>query len=140
MFYTLNDIFNQSKADEFSATLDAEDYEARILYGIRIEKNHNTQAIIIHNTTMGGDFYKEITPEEYKTFSQKGWRLAVFVLCLSNYRRKLDMIEANIKREVNSRKNAKHIQNLKSARERIMFSFTKITKKINLIIKQTNND
>jgi len=140
MFYTLNDIFNQSKADEFSATLDAEDYEARILYGIRIEKNHKTQAIIIHNTTMGGDFYKEITPEEYKTFYQKGWRLAVFVLCLSNYRRKLDMVEANIKREVNSRKNAKHIQNLKSARERIMFSFTKITKKINLIIKQTNND
>ena len=99
-----------------------------------------TKKVIIHNTTIGGDFYKEITSEQYEVFSKKGWRLAVFVLCLSNYRRKLDMVEHNIKREVNSRKNAKHIQNLKSARERIMCSFTKVTKKINLIIKQTNND
>ena len=52
MFYTLNDIFNQSKADEFSATLDAEDYEARILYGIRIEKTHKTQAIFGESQTM----------------------------------------------------------------------------------------
>jgi len=140
MFYTLNDVFNQSIADEFSAQLDGEDYEARILYGIRIEKNLKTKKVIIHNTTIGGDFYKEITSEQYEVFSKKGWRLAVFVLCLSNYRRKLDMVEHNIKREVNSRKNAKHIQNLKSARERIMCSFTKVTKKINLIIKQTNND
>mgnify|MGYP003109750200 CR=1 FL=1 len=140
MFYTLNDVFNQSIADEFSANLNAEDYEARILYGIRIEKNLKTKKVIIHNTTIGGDFYKEITSEQYEVFSKKGWRLAVFVLCLSNYRRKLDMVEHNIKREVNSRKNAKHIQNLKSARERIMCSFTKVTKKINLIIKQTNND
>jgi hypothetical protein len=140
MFYTLNDVFNQSIADEFSANLNAEYYEARILYGIRIEKNLKTKKVIIHNTTIGGDFYKEITSEQYEVFSKKGWRLAVFVLCLSNYRRKLDMVEHNIKREVNSRKNAKHIQNLKSARERIMCSFTKVTKKINLIIKQTNND
>ncbi len=50
------------------------------------------------------------------------------------------MVETSIKKEVNSRKNAKHIQTLKKSRERLMKSFTKITKKINLIIKQTNND
>jgi len=47
------------------------------------------------------------------------------------------MIENKIKREVNTRKNAKHIMNLKNARERIMNSYTKVNKKLNQI-KQTN--
>ena len=114
MCYTLKEIFKQAKADEFSAVLDGEEFEARILSGIRIEQNINTADTIIHNTTIGGDFYKEITDDEYEVFYQKGWRYAVFVLSLSNYRRKLKMIEEKIKREVNTRKNAKHIMNLKA--------------------------
>ena len=93
MCYTLKEIFKQAKADEFSAVLDGEEFEARILSGIRIEQNINTADTIIHNTTIGGDFYKEITDDEYEVFYQKGWRYAVFVLSLSNYRRKLKMIE-----------------------------------------------
>ena len=137
---TLKKIFEEAMQDEFSAVLEGKNFEARLLYGIRIEKDSEDHNIIIHNTTIGGDFYKEITLEQYETFYQKGWRLGVFVLCLSNYRRKLGMVETSIKKEVNSRKNAKHIQTLKKSRERLMKSFTKITKKINLIIKQTNND
>ena len=133
MCYTLKEIFKQAKADEFSAVLDGEEFEARILSGIRIEQNINTADTIIHNTTIGGDFYKEITDDEYEVFYQKGWRYAVFVLSLSNYRRKLKMIDQKIKREVNTRKNAKHIMNLKAARERIMNSYSKINKKLNLI-------
>ena len=137
MRYTLLKVFEQAKADEFSATLDGEEFEARILSGIRIEQNKITKDTIIHNTTIGGDFYQEIKKEEYEIFYQKGWRYAVFVVCLSNYRRKLSMIENKIKREVNTRKNAKHIMNLKNARERIMNSYTKVNKKLNQI-KQTN--
>ena len=133
MCYTLKEIFKQAKADEFSAVLDGEEFEARILSGIRIEQNINTADTIIHNTTIGGDFYKEITDDEYEVFYQKGWRYAVFVLSFSNYRRKLKMIDQKIKREVNTRKNAKHIMNLKAARERIMNSYSKINKKLNLI-------
>jgi len=137
MRYTLLEVFEQAKADEFSATLDGEEFEARILSGIRIEQNKATKDTIIHNTTVGGDFYQEIKKDEYEIFYQKGWRYAVFVVCLSNYRRKLLMIENKIKREVNTRKNAKHIMNLKNARERIMNSYTKVNKKLNQI-KQTN--
>ena len=93
MCYTLKEIFNQAKSDEFSAVLDGEEFEARLLSGIRIEQNKTSLDTIIHNTTLGGDFYKEITTEEYEIFYQKGWRSGVFVLCLSNYRRKLEMIE-----------------------------------------------
>ena len=41
-------------------------------------------------------------------------------LALSNYSFKLDLIEQKIKTEVNTRKNDKHIQNLKSKREAIL--------------------
>tara|TARA_Y100000592_G_scaffold83784_1_gene133962 strand:- start:352 stop:768 length:417 start_codon:yes stop_codon:yes gene_type:complete len=137
MCYTLEEVFNQAKADEFSAVLDGDEFEARLLCGIRIEQNKSTLSTIIHNTTIGGDFYQEITKDQYDIFFQKGWRYAVFVLSLSNYRRKLLMIEEKIKTEVNTRKNAKHIMNLKAARERIMKSFSKVSKKLNQI-KQTN--
>tara|TARA_R110000751_G_scaffold27669_5_gene72972 strand:+ start:1870 stop:2295 length:426 start_codon:yes stop_codon:yes gene_type:complete len=140
MCYTLIDIFNQAQADEFSAVLDGDDFEARILSGIRIEQEKETKKTIIHNTTRGGDFYREITSEQYEMFYEKGWTVGVYVLSLSNYRRKLEMIESNIKREVNTRKNAKHIMHLKSARERIMNSYSKVNKKLNKIIKQQTND
>jgi len=140
MCYTLSEIFNQAREDEFSAILDGDDFEARILSGIRIEQEKVTQKTIIHNTTKGGDFYREITPEQYEMFYEKGWIIGVYVLSLSNYRRKLEMIETNIKREVNTRKNAKHIMHLKASRERIMNSYSKVNKKLNKIIKQQTND
>jgi hypothetical protein len=140
MCYSIIEIFNQAKEDEFSAILDGDDFEARILSGIRIEQEKGTQQTIIHNTTMGGDFYREITPEQYEMFYKKGWKIGVYVLSLSNYRRKLEMIESNIKREVNTRKNAKHIMNLKASRERIMNSYSKVNKKLNKIIKQQTNE
>jgi hypothetical protein len=140
MCYSLIDVFNQAREDEFSAILDGDGFEARILSGIRIEQEKVTQQTIIHNTTRGGDFYTEITPEQYEMFYKKGWKIGVYVLSLSNYRRKLEMIETNIKREVNTRKNAKHIMNLKASRERIMNSYSNINKKLNKIIKQQTND
>ena len=92
MCYSLIDIFNQAKEDEFSAVLDGDDFEARILSGIRIEQERATQNTIIHNTTIGGDFYREITPEQYEMFYDKGWKIGVYVLSLSNYRRKLEKL------------------------------------------------
>ncbi len=35
---TLKKIFEEAKQDEFSAVLDGKNFEARLLYGIRIEK------------------------------------------------------------------------------------------------------
>ena len=52
MCYTLKEIFNQAKSDEFSAVLDGEEFEARLLSGIRIEQNKTSLDTIIHNTTL----------------------------------------------------------------------------------------
>ncbi len=56
MCYSLIDIFNQAKEDEFSAVLDGDDFEARILSGIRIEQERaelNGEDIKAVNTNMG---------------------------------------------------------------------------------------
>lgn len=133
MRYTLEDILEQAQEDSYTASLDGDGMEANILYGIRIEKIKHTGEINIHNTTKGGDFYSLVPKEELEDFFERGWRYGVFNLALSNYRSKLDIIESKIRDEVNSRKNAKHIQSLKANRERIMQRFTKVSQKLNLI-------
>jgi hypothetical protein len=131
MRYTLEDILEQAQEDSYTASLDGDGMEANILYGIRIEKIKHTGEINIHNTTKGGDFYSLVPKEDLKDFFERGWRYGVFNLALSNYRSKLDIIESKIRDEVNSRKNAKHIQSLKANRERIMQRFTKVSQKLN---------
>ena len=133
MCYSLEQIFEQAKDDHYSASLDGDGTEARILYGIRIEKIHLTGKISIHNTTKGGDFYTLATDDAVKIFIEKGWRYGVFSLALSNYRSKLDIIERKIREEVNTRKNAKHIQSLKSNRQRMLNRFSKVSHKFNSI-------
>ena len=133
MRYTLEDILQQAKDDSYTASLDGDGMEANILYGIRIEKIKHNGEINIHNTTKGGDFYSIIPKDELDIFYEKGWRNGVLILALSNYRNKLEIIEGKIRDEVNSRKNAKHIQNLKANRERIMQRFAKVSQKLNQI-------
>tara|TARA_R100001369_G_scaffold89904_1_gene128097 strand:+ start:67 stop:471 length:405 start_codon:yes stop_codon:yes gene_type:complete len=133
MCYSLEQIFQQAKEDSYTASLDSDGCEAKILYGVRIERIKSIGTISIHNTTKGGDYYTKIEPEELLYFLQKGWRYGVFSLALSNYRSKLDIIEHKIREEVNTRKNAKHIQSLKSNRQRILNRFAKVSHKLNQI-------
>ena len=71
--------------------------------------------------------------EQYELFKAKGWRYGIYVISLSNYRRKLSKIEDKIKRELNGKNNARAIQNAKSNRLRIMENFSKISTKLNFI-------
>ena len=133
----LKDIFYEAEADRGSRSLRHYPADGIIGLGILIEYNKKTQEIKIQNTTIGGDYYKEITDDQYEIFYEYGWKYGIYVVALSNYRRKLDKIESQIKREVNTRKNAKHIHSLKQSRERILQRYGKVSQKLNLI-KQSN--
>ena len=50
-----------------------------------------------------------------------------------NCKRKLNLIEQRIKKEVNTRKNDKHIQKLKTTRENLLIKYSKRNKQLNLI-------
>ena len=52
---------------------------------------------------------------------------------MMNCKRKLDLIEERIKREVNTRKNDKHIQRLKTSRENLLIKYSKRKKQLKQI-------
>ena len=129
--YTLIDVWNQAKEDCFTATLDGEGYESRILYGCKISKDNDTNMVQLQNTSRGGEWYLQLDPDEIEIFLKMGWRIGIYMLSLSNYRLKLDRIEMLIKMEVNGRKNPKQIQSLKSSRQRILEKYSKIKNQLN---------
>ena len=129
--YTLIDVWNQAKDDCFTANLDGEGYEARILYGCKISKDNDTNMVQLQNTSRGGEWYLQLDPDEIEIFLKMGWRIGIYMLSLSNYRLKLDRIEMLIKMEVNGRKNPKQIQSLKSSRQRILEKYSKIKNQLN---------
>ena len=129
--YELNEIYNQADRDEVSIKTDCVGYEARLRQGIKITREGRD--VHIFNTTKGV-FYEEIKQEEYEIFYEYGWVIGVYQLALVNYKRKLNVIEERIRREVNTRKNDRHVKALKKSRTKILIDYRRITKKINKLL------
>jgi len=81
--------------------------------------------------TKSGDFYKEISPDEYLTFQYLGWKKAIYVLYLSNCRTKLSRLESRIKDALVNNESVKLIRKLKASRETILKNFNKVKTKLN---------
>ena len=131
--YSLNEVFQQAVEDRACGNIDSIGYRARILFSVKIVEDDDSDEVVILNTTMRGSYYKEVTIAEYEVFKSKGWRYGVYVVSLSNYRRKLDRVELKIRDELNGRKNAKSIQLAKNSRKRIVENYRKVSNKLNLI-------
>lgn len=131
MKYSLKDIYAQALEDGYALALDGDGYDSRMVYGTKIIKDHLNGEIQILNTARGGDYYSHLTPEQLNNFLEKGWRYGVFVLSLSNYRSKLDIIEQRIKQFINDKKSEKQILQLKASRERILAKYSEINFKLN---------
>jgi hypothetical protein len=91
--YSLEQIFESSKKDFYSVRLDGLDSEGFLLYGIKIVKYHKDERIVILNTLKNGEFYEEVSRDEYAQFHINGWRLGVYDIAIVNYLRKIKMIE-----------------------------------------------
>ena len=137
--YTLEDIMQQAIDDAYSTNVDNNKIISRLPYGCKISKDLLTNKIEILNTAKGGDWYCKLTQSELNYFFEEGWRIGVYELALSNYRRKLDKVERLIKEEINGRRNPKQILSLKASRENIMNRYAKIKKKFNQT-KSKHND
>jgi len=133
MYKSLEKAFIDSLEDDFAISLNTEYVEARIVFGIKIIRDRNSKDVEIYNTTKGGDYYEEISSKEYKIFIEKGWRYGVYVLSLSNYRRKLDAIDKTIQSYIiqGSTKNA--LIQAQERRTKIMNRYSKISNKLNLL-------
>lgn len=97
--------------------------------GVKISKYENDIQIL--NMNKGGDYYKPLDDEELNIFKEYGWKEGQVRLAISNCLFKLNLVEQKIRTEVNTRKNDKHIQNLKNRREVLLNKYTKHKQKLN---------
>tara|TARA_R110000824_G_scaffold23591_2_gene84330 strand:+ start:456 stop:872 length:417 start_codon:yes stop_codon:yes gene_type:complete len=102
-----------------------------INYGVKIQKFLSKTEIL--NCSRSGDYFQECNEEEYELFFIHGWKKGGIRLSMMNCKRKLDLIEERIKREVNTRKNDKHIQRLKTSRENLLIKYSKRKKQLKQI-------
>tara|TARA_R110000868_G_scaffold9795_1_gene48199 strand:- start:5807 stop:6238 length:432 start_codon:yes stop_codon:yes gene_type:complete len=133
MQYNLNEIFQQALKDDYAASLNGNGYHSMLVYGIKIVKDTEKGTVEILNTMANGNYYKPVSTEELELFLKKGWRYAVYIISLSNYRTKLDKIELRIKDEISGKNSLKLIQHLKSQRENVLEKYIKINYKLNQI-------
>tara|TARA_R110000744_G_C19017820_1_gene523818 strand:+ start:166 stop:591 length:426 start_codon:yes stop_codon:yes gene_type:complete len=129
--HNLSEIFNEALEDPRSIVTLQKSNESVITKGCKIQRF--TDRIEILNMGRGGDYFKLCSEEEYEFFYLDGWKIGVIKLALSTCLHKLKIIEQRIKQEVNTRKNDKHIQNLKNRREVIMIKYASHKQKLNQI-------
>ena len=112
----------------------------RISYIQRFLEEHGhttTHSTIIHGYKKAKELiesdqdFQECNEEEYKFFYDFGWKEGGIRLSMHNYKRKLDLIENKIRSEVNTRKNDKHIQRLKTSREILLKKYANKQLKLN---------
>ena len=119
-------IFEEAYNDGLSVRITTKDSVSLIFRGVKVENKDGNIRIL--NMGKGGDFYREVTPEQYKVFTDKGFRQGVYDVCMENYKDTLKMLSVKIRNEVASRNNQKHYNLLKEYRTTIMNKVTEILK------------
>ena len=118
---TLQDVFKEAKDHSLCVQGDSNVESFSLWHGVKICKDKGTESIVIYNTTIGGNYYSEIQPYEYKTFLEDGWKVGVYFVASLNYRRKLETINQRIKQLINKTSYSdKQYRQLKESRERYM--------------------
>ncbi len=84
--------------------------ECLVYKGFKIESDSKHK---IHIYKPKGEVYKELRKDEYDEICKHGWRKGVLILVLDSYHHKLSKISDNIRDEVNTRRNDKHLKSLK---------------------------
>jgi len=121
-----NEIWRDATWFHKSTRLDTPYSKSRIFKGIKIENTDGDIKIL--NTKLNGDFYQEVSKEEYRMFYRLGFEQGCYEMCLANYRMSLNTIIRNIRDEIGSRNNQKHYQYLKTMRVNLMEKYTNVLK------------
>ena len=135
--YSKEQIYKQALRDERAIQTKMPNGEGVINNGVKIQKFPSKIEII--NLSKGGDYFQECTEEEYKYFHRYGWSEGAIRLCMSNTKRKLEMIEDKVREEVNTRKNNKHIQSMKARRDNLLVKYAERNKQLNKITNGKQN-
>jgi|TARA_R110000737_G_scaffold24285_1_gene42935 hypothetical protein len=125
--YSIEDIYRQALQDD-TLYMERNNNVSMINMGIKIQKFPSKTEIL--NCSRNGDYFQELTPDEYNTFFTYGWVVGCVKMAVNNCIRKLSMIQKSMQKEVNTRRNDKYIKNLKTKREFVMNRYSYHTKKL----------
>jgi hypothetical protein len=129
--YNLKEIMKQALEDQKTIKSILPKGVSVIGHGVKLQKFSDNIEIL--NMGKGGDYFKECNEKEYEFFLEYGWQAGSIKLSMSNCVHKLGIIEDRIKKELNTRKNDKHIQNLKTRRENLLNKYAQLKQKLNQI-------
>ncbi len=112
------DIFNEALQDESCANLDTRSSEARLLLGVKIEKENDNGEITIKDCSRSS-FYGPINADAYEMFKWNGWRHGVLYIFDERYTRREGLLLERIHEEKVSRNRARVINALRRDIERL---------------------
>ena len=102
---TLQDIWNQAKADKDNSFFIGNDSLFTIQNGCKIER-FKDGTIIIKNTRIGGDFYKKLKDSEYAVFERDGWHMGTKYVEYQTYKYQVDTMNRIIQHRLNAGQDA----------------------------------
>ena len=106
---TLEDIWNQARADKDNSFFVGNDSLFTIQNGCKIEK-FKDGTIVIKNTRLGGDFYKSLKESEYAAFEADGWHMGTKYVELETYKYQVDALNRIIQHRLNAGQDATRFQ------------------------------
>ncbi len=128
----MDEIYKQAEQDHGTRAFRGGGYTSLLFMGIRIVKQ-NDEKYTIEDMQRGGNYYEEVTPQEYELFKTDGWRKAVFQIALKKYQSKVDKINESIQKEANSRGNQRSLEIYQEEKTRVLNKYYNITQKLNLL-------
>ena len=106
---TLEDIWNQARADKDNSLFVGNDSLFTIQNGCKIEK-FKDGTIVIKNTRLGGDFYKSLKESEYAAFEADGWHMGTKYVELETYKYQVDALNRIIQHRLAAGQDASKFQ------------------------------
>lgn len=106
---TLEDIWNQARADKDNSFFVGNDSLFTIQNGCKIEK-FKDGTIVIKNTRLGGDFYKSLKESEYAAFEADGWHMGTKYVELETYKYQVDALNRIIQHRLAAGQDASKFQ------------------------------
>ena len=117
----MEQVFKQASRDGLSTRLTTPVSESYIYKGVKIIKDEDGVRIL--NTKFNGDYYQEVTNEEYAIFEKNGWRVGCYLVATRNNRKALNIISEKIQEEIKTMKNLKRYNMLVRYREIVINRF-----------------
>lgn len=118
---TRKEVWEQAQKQYGVASLTDKECDSYIYKGIKIMKCNGVFRIF--NTKMKGDFYQEITEDQYKMFERHGFEYGVYNVMTDNLQNSLQRITNKIQLEINIRNNTRHFNALKEMRGKVLKKF-----------------